>query len=158
MIPSWLVIGGVVVLIAGAGNAVLNSEDMRWFNRLQRPQWLTFEKLIPAIWITTFIAAAWSAYIVWENEPNTLRTWLLMGVYFLLEVVTIAYTPVMCKSRSLRAGTILGGTGVLISLLLILSVWPMSQWAALLLMPYAIWSPIGTYTTGSMIPLNPADA
>jgi tryptophan-rich sensory protein len=158
MIPSWLVIGGVVVLVAGVGNQFLNSEDTRWFNRLQRPQWLTFEKLIPVIWTITFIGAAWSAYIVWENEPNTLRTWLLMGVYFLLEVVTIAYTPVMCKLQSLKAGTILGGTGFLINLLLMISVFPISQWGTLLLVPYAIWSPIGTYTTAAMIPLNPADA
>ena len=158
MIPSWLIIGGVVVVVAGAGNSLLNSEDTRWFNRLQRPQWLTFENLIPLIWTVTFIGAAWSAYIVWENEPNTLRTWLLMGVYVLLEAVTIAYTPVMCKLRSLRAGTILGGTGFLMSLLLVISVFPVSKWAALLLVPYILWSPIGTYTTAAMIPLNPADA
>jgi tryptophan-rich sensory protein len=58
----------------------------------------------------------------------------------------------------LKAGTILGGTGFLINLLLMISVFPISQWGTLLLVPYAIWSPIGTYTTAAMIPLNPADA
>ena len=157
MIPSWLIIGCVVILVAAVGNQFLQADDFRWFNRLQRPQWLTFERLIPLIWITIFICAAWSAFIVWEIEPNTLRTWLLMGVYFLLESVTISYTSVMCKFRSLRIGVILGGTGFLISLLLIVSILPVSSGAALLLLPYALWSPIGTYTTWVMMSLNPAD-
>lgn len=158
MIKSWMVIGGVALLIAFGGNQFLQSDDIRWFNRLRRPSWLVFERLIPVIWTVVFIGVAWSAIIVWEEEPGTLETGLLMGLYALLEVVTIAYTPVMCKLKSLRAGTIVGGTGVLLSLMLALSVLPLSNWAALLLLPYILWSPIGTYVTWKMAQLNPADA
>ena len=158
MIKSWMVIGGVVLLIALGGNQFLNSDDRRWFNRLRRPSWLGFERLIPVIWTVVFIGVAWSAIIVWETEPGTVGTGLLMGFYAVLEVVTIAYTPVMCKLRSLRAGTIVGGTGFLLSLMLALSVLPVSKWAAILLMPYILWSPIGTYVTWKMAHLNPADA
>jgi tryptophan-rich sensory protein len=80
-----------------------------------------------------------------------------MGLYLLVEIAIIAYTPVMCKLRSLLAGTIIGATGTLLGLLLALSVWQVSVPAALLLLPYLIWSPIGTYTTWEMIRLNPAD-
>ncbi len=64
----------------------------------------------------------------------------------------------MCKMKSLRVGTILGGTGFILGIMLMISVWPISQTAALLLLPFVLWSPIGTYTTWVMIPLNPADA
>ena len=80
-----------------------------------------------------------------------------MGLYLLLEIVTIAYTPVMFKLRSLKVGTILGGTGLIICVLLILAVLGFSGWAALLLVPYLLWSPIGTYTTWQMASLNPQD-
>jgi len=50
MVPSWLVIGGVTFLVALVGN-VLRPRDVKWFARLRRPQWLTFEMLIPLIWI-----------------------------------------------------------------------------------------------------------
>jgi tryptophan-rich sensory protein len=121
---------------------------------LRRPSWLIFEAAIPIIWTVIFICGAWSAYIVWENTGN----WLLMGFYLLLEIVTIAYTPVMFRLRSLRVGTIIGGIGAIIAILLTLTVLPISGWAALLLVPYVIWSPIGTYTTWEMSRLNPADA
>jgi translocator protein len=102
--------------------------------------------------------SVWSAYIVWEREPGTTTTWLLMGIYLLLEIVTIAYTPVMFRLRSLKVGTIIGGTGFVVALLLAFPIFLVSVWAILLLVPYLLWSPIGTYTTWEMAKLNPEDA
>ncbi|TVP64916.1 MAG: TspO protein [Nodularia sp. (in: Bacteria)] len=152
-----MVIGGVAFVIALAANLITPS-DVQWFKRLQRPRWLTIEGAIPIIWTVIFICGAWSAYIVWESNPGTTSTWLLMGLYLLLEIVTIAYTPVMFRLRSLRVGTILGGTGFVICLILTLAILPISTSAALLLVPYLLWSPIGTYTTWEMTKLNPQDA
>ncbi|MEG4805592.1 TspO/MBR family protein [Microcoleus sp. ARI1-B5] len=156
MIKSWMVIGGVAFVVALFAN-LLSPSDIQWFNRLQRPRWLVFEKAIPIIWTVIFICAAWSAVIVWEKEPGTQETWLRMGLYLLLEIVTISYTPVMCKLKSLKVGTIIGGTGAILSVVLALSVLQVSESATLLLLPYILWSPIGTYTTWAMMHLNPAD-
>jgi len=147
-----MVIAGVALLVALAANFFTPS-DRRWFNSLRRPRWLTFEAAIPLIWTVIFICGAWSAYIVWERT----RSWALMAGYILLEIVTIAYTPVMFRLRSLKVGTIIGGTGFAISILLTIVVLGTSGWAALLLLPYLLWSPIGTYTTWEMMRLNPAD-
>ncbi len=154
MIKSWMVIGAVTLIVALGAN-LITPNDAKWFKRLQRPRWLTFEPAIPFIWIVIFICAAWSAYIVWERDPGSTKTWWLMGLYLLLELVTIAYTPVMFRLRSLKVGTIIGGTGAVIGIILALVVLPISIWASLLLLPYVIWSPIGTYTTWEMMKLNP---
>jgi tryptophan-rich sensory protein len=148
-----MVIGAVTLLVVLGGGLI--TPDPRWFNRLQRPRWLTFEPAIPFIWTVIFICGAWSAYIVWESDPGSTRTWWLMGLYLLLELVTIAYTPVMFRLRSLRVGTIIGGTGAVIGIILALLVLRISIWATLLLLPYVVWSPIGTYTTWEMMRLNP---
>ncbi|AFZ56425.1 TspO/MBR family protein [Anabaena cylindrica FACHB-243] len=156
MIKSWIVIGGVAFLVALGANQITPS-DRQWFRHLKRPRWLTFEAAIPLIWTVIFICGAWSAYIIWEHNPDTGATWLMMILYLLLEIFTIAYTPVMFRFRSLKAGTILGGTGFIICLLVTIAVLPVSVWAALLLIPYLLWSPIGTYTTWEMIHLNQQD-
>ncbi|MGI2905940.1 TspO/MBR family protein [Tolypothrix sp. VBCCA 56010] len=156
MIKSWMVIGGVTFVVALAANFITPS-DRRWFKSLQRPRWLTFEAAIPLIWTVIFICGAWSAYIVWEKNPSTTETWLRMGLYLLLEIATIAYTPVMFRLRSLKIGTIIGAIGFIIAVILTLAVLPVSGWAALLLVPYLLWSPIGTYTTQAMTKLNPQD-
>jgi len=78
-----------------------------------------------------------------------------MGLYLLLEVITVSYTPVMLWRRSLKTGMYIGGTGAILGILLTLAVLPISGWAALLLLPYDLWSPIGTFTTWQMAQLNP---
>lgn len=154
MIKAWMVIGAVTLLVA-LGSSFIRPRDTQWFKGLQRPDWLVFEAAIPVIWTIIFVCGAWSAVIVWENDPGSPRTWLLMGLYLLLEVITSSYTVVMLRRRSLRTGTLIGGTGAVLGILLTLIVWPISGWAALLLLPYDLWSPVGTFTTWQITQLNP---
>lgn len=145
---------GAVTLLVALGGGLITPNDARWFKRLQRPRWLTFEVAIPFIWTVVFICGAWSAYVVWERQ----KSWWLMGFYLLVELVTIAYNPAMFRLRSLKIGTILGGIGAVLGIILAVVVLPISIWASLLLLPYVIWSPIGTYTTWELMKLNPEDA
>ncbi|MCL1470633.1 TspO/MBR family protein [Argonema antarcticum] len=156
MIKSWMVIGAVTLLVALASN-LITPNDIKWFKRLQRPKWLTFEGAIPIIWTLVFICGGWSAYIVWEKDPSSAKTWWLMAFYLLVEITIVAYNPVMLRLRSLKAGTIVGAIGSILGIILAITVWSVSGTAALLLLPYVIWSPIGTYTTWEMIRLNPED-
>ncbi len=152
MLKSWMVIGGATLAVALLSN-IIRPKDIKWFRRLQRPSWLTFEKLIPVIWTTVFVCGAWSAYIVWEQT----QSWSWMAAYLLLEVVTASFTPVLLWSHSLKAATYIGGAGFVIGLLLALGVSQILVWAGVLLIPYLLWSPIGTYTTWEMDRLNNRD-
>ena len=134
MIKSWMVIGAVTVLVA-FGSSLLRPKDIKWFARLRRPSWLSFEALIPVIWMFVFACGAWSAYIVWEHDPGSSKTWFLMGFYLLVEAVIVTYSPAMLWTRRLTVGTVIGGVGAILGLILALSVWSVSGWAALLLLP-----------------------
>ncbi|WAL61730.1 TspO/MBR family protein [Thermocoleostomius sinensis] len=157
MFIPWIVIGGITLLVA-FGSFLIRPRDIPWATKLDRPKWLFFEPAIPLIWTTIFACGAWSAGLVWQQNPGNLRTWLLMGIYLLVEIVTVAYIPATLRLRSLAVGTILGGLGFALGAILALMVWDISQQAALLLLPYLIWSPIGTLTTRRMIDLNPEAA
>lgn len=157
IIPAWLCIGVVAFAVAFVLNR-LSPKDLRWFNRLRRPAWLTFEGAIPWIWITIFICGALSATLTWQAVTPRQSAWPWMAGYLALEVAVMAYTPVMCKLRSLRVGTAIGALGFFLGLGLARAVFPVSASAGWLLLPYLLWSPIGTYVTWAMIPLNPGDA
>jgi translocator protein len=154
MIPSWLIIGIAATLIA-VGILRLNSpEGLRWFNRQRRPSWLTFERLIPFIWMTIFICGAWSAYLTWEVQPGSLRSWLLMALYSGVEVLIMLYNPIMTWFKSLTAGVWIGAIGFVVGTILALLVFPSSLWAGILLLPYLLWSLVGTYVTWVMAEIN----
>jgi translocator protein len=155
MVPAWLGIGLTAILVGVAINTLIRS-DQRWFFRMQRPRWMTIEWAIPVIWTVIFICGAWSAYIVWQAQPPALA-WI-MATYLLLEAVTLSYTPVMCFFRRLRIGAMIGATGFFIALGLAIWVSGISSAALGLLVPYLLWSPIGTFVTWQMMQLNPADA
>jgi translocator protein len=157
MFKSSIVIATVTFIVA-LGSFFITPKDVKWFAKLSRPQWLVFEPLIPLIWTFIFICGATSAYFVWQKQPNSLITWLLMGLYLLLEIITVTYIPLMLRFRSLRIGETIGSVGVILGILLTLAVLPISIFAALLLIPYLLWSPVGTYTTEELIQLNPQDA
>lgn len=148
MVPAWLIIGGVTVFVALAIRT--SRDEFRWFLRLRRPRWLTFEWAIPYIWIVIFICGAWSAVLTWEAS----RSWALMGGYLLLEVMIQLYTVSICKLRSLNIGTVVGAVGFLIGLVLALQVLPVSRTAFNLLLPYLVWSPFGTFVTWEMSRIN----
>lgn len=80
-----------------------------------------------------------------------------MGFYLLVEISISLYTLVMCRLRSLKVGTIIGGTGFLLGAILALIVLPISNSAFWLLVPYLLWSPVGTLVTWQMMQLNPID-
>jgi tryptophan-rich sensory protein len=150
MIKSWLIIGIVAVLVALGVSRFNTPDGYRWFNRQRRPSWLTIEQFIPLIWTVILICGVWSAYLVWEQS----KSWWLMGVYLLLEVLIMVYSPLMFWLRNLRVGTILGGVGWILGVILAILVFPVSSTAVLLLVPYLLWSPIGTYVTWVMEGLN----
>jgi translocator protein len=153
LIPS-IIIGGVTVLVA-FGSFLIRPRDIPWAKQLDRPKWLVFEPAIPLIWTVIFACGAWSAVQIWTRDPGSLQTWLLMAGYLLVETVTVAYIPATLRLRSLAIGTGLGALGAVLGVALALIVWPLSNQAALLLLPYILWSPIGTITTRRMIDLNP---
>jgi tryptophan-rich sensory protein len=157
MLNPWIVIGGVTLLVA-LGSFLIRPRDLPWAAKLDRPGWLFFEPAIPLIWTIIFMGGAWSAVLVWQAEPGSIRTWAVMGLFLSVEIITVAYIPATLRFRSLGVGTALGGLGLVLGLLLAFLIWPISQKATLLLLPYLLWSPIGIYTTGRMMDLNPEES
>ncbi|HBC42737.1 MAG TPA: TspO protein [Pseudanabaena sp.] len=156
MIIAWLVIAVICFVIGFALNRVFPA-DYKWFMRLRRPRWLTFEGAIPFIWISIFICGITSAAVIWEVQPATFSTWLLMTGYAIVEIAVLAYTPVMTRLRNVRVGAIVGAIGFILGLVLTAQVWQVSGLAGWLLVPYLLWSPVGTYVTWVMARLNPPE-
>jgi tryptophan-rich sensory protein len=147
-----MVAAALILLVMLAVGVSLNPsrEQFAWFLRLRRPAWLTFEGLIPLIWISIYACFYASALLAW----NARWSWGLMAAYLGLLVLVQSYTWVICTSRSLARGTAIGFAGWLWGMALAAVVQPQSLAAALLLVPYLLWSPLGTLVTWQMQRLN----
>jgi tryptophan-rich sensory protein len=106
--------------------------------------------LIPVIWLVIYACFYGSALLSW----NAAAQWTLLIGYLGLLVLVQSYTLVICRSRSLARGTWIGFAGWVWGIALTLVVAQHSLGAWLLLLPYLIWSPVGTFVTWQMQKLN----
>jgi tryptophan-rich sensory protein len=141
-----------ILLVMVAVGLLLNPsrEDFAWFLRLRRPAWLTFERLIPLIWISIYACFWGSALLSWRASGS----WGLMLGYLGLLLLVQSYTLVICRTRRLAAGTWIGFGGWLWGMALAVVLARQVPVAALLLVPYLLWSPLGTLVTWQMQRLN----
>ena len=142
----------VILLVIAAVGALLNPSrtDFAWFLQLRRPRWLTFERWIPLIWITIYICFYASALLAWNGSWN----FALMAAYLVLLVLVQSYTWLICTTRRLANGTRVGFAGWVWGVALAVVVARSSMAAVLLLFPYLLWSPVGTWVTWQMQRLN----
>lgn len=146
--PAWL----TILLVMGLVIAVLtpSRQQFAWFLRLRRPRWLTFERWIPLIWSVVYLCFYASALLVWQATSNL----ALMAGYLGMVVLVQSYTLLICRSRSLRNGTVIGLAGWAWGVALAVVVLQLSRPAALLLIPFLLWSPVGSFVTWRMESLN----
>jgi len=142
----------LILLVMVAAGVLLNPcrEQFGWFIGLRRPAWLSFEGLIPLIWISIYACFYASALLSW----NASWSWGLMAGYLGLLLLVQSYTWLICTTRKLANGTTIGFAGWVWGVALALVVLPHSTPAALLLIPYLLWSPVGTLVTWQMQRLN----
>jgi tryptophan-rich sensory protein len=147
--PAWL----TILLVMGLVIAVLTPSraEFGWFLQLRRPRWLTFERWIPLIWSLIYLCFYASALICW----NTAGAGAPMAGYLVLLVLVQSYTLLICRTRRLVWGTAVGLAGWVWGVGLTLRVAALSGTAAWLLLPFLLWSPIGTFVTWRMQKLNP---
>jgi benzodiazapine receptor len=150
--PEPMAAALLILLVMVAVGAGLNPsrEQFGWFIRLRRPAWLTFESLIPLIWIGIYACFYASALLAW----NASWSWGLMAGYLGLLVLVQSYTWLICTTRRLANGTAIGFAGWTWGVALALVVLPRSPAATGLLLPYLLWSPVGTLVTWQMQRLN----
>ena len=146
--PAWLTIFLVMVAVV----ALLNPgrEDWAWFLRLRRPAWLTFERWIPLIWSAIYACFYASALLCWNAGGGPWR----MAGYLVLLVLVQSYTWLIGRTRRVASGTVAGFAGWVWGVALALVTLPVSALAALLLVPFLLWSPVGTFVTWRMQGLN----
>jgi tryptophan-rich sensory protein len=146
--PAWLAI--LLVMLGVSFGLNPGREDFQWFLRLRRPAWLGFERWIPVIWLVIYACFYASALLAWHAGGG----WGPMGGYLALLVLVQSYTWLICRTRRLQAGTAVGFAGWVWGVGLAVVVASVSTAATLLLVPYLLWSPLGTLVTWQMQRLN----
>ena len=151
--PSLLALVGFVglcLLVGAAGGSLTSSSIRGWYLTLDRPPGVPPNWVFPVVWTTLYVMIGTAAWLVWRQplHRQALRLW---GWQLLLNA---AWTPAFFGLRSTVLGLV-----VIVPLLVLIGLTirafrRLSPLAALLMVPYALWTLYATYLNAGFWWLN----
>ncbi|WP_420407944.1 TspO/MBR family protein [Hoeflea sp.] len=142
----------ILVIIAAASGAVFKPGD--WYESLRRPDWTPPNWAFPVVWSILYIAIGVSGWLIWEAQGLGLA----MGLWLLQLVFNAAWSWLFFGMRRMDLAFV-DVCALLLSILAYIAVAaPVSQTAALLFVPYALWVATAATLNRSVWRLNPEEA
>jgi len=152
---NYIIIPLITLGVAGLGSW-LTSSGMDWYEAINLPGWTPAGGVIGTAWTIIFILATISALLVWNKKDkgsDIRRRWIV--VLFLVNAFLNVFWSYLFFNQHLIGPAVweagLLGLSVLV---LIILIWPLYRWAAILLMPYLGWVCFATYLTYAVWWLN----
>ena len=144
---SGIVIAGLVFAAAATGGIFKPGE---WYQGLNKPTWTPPNIAFPIVWIILYCMIAYSGLVIWQT--GAVVPIVLWGFQLLLNTLW-SYFFFGLKKMKLAMGDI-----VLLLIIIfgyIIFAYPVSSFASLLFVPYALWVMLATMLNLRMIQLNP---
>lgn len=147
-----LIAGSVAILVAVVGGAI--TELGPWYQDLQKPSWQPPDWLFAPVWTMIFALAALSAATAWHHAPER-RTRIAIILFFALNIALNTLWSLFFF-RLERPDWALLEVGLLwLSIvLLIVSLFRISRFASLLLVPYLVWVSFAAVLNWKIVELN----
>lgn len=129
-----------------------------WYASLNKPSWQPPGWAFGPAWTIILGLAAWSAVIAWEAAANPAQqrdVIILFGVNGLFHLL---WSPLFFKFQrpdwALAEVPFLWGSLVA----MMIGLWPISQFAAWLILPYLLWVSFAAFLNLAVVRLNPRRA
>ena len=151
---AWwpFVVSGLIALVVellGGWLTVLGA----WYENLRKPSWQPPGWLFGPAWTLLFILIAISAGLAWTQSPLEARPALLI-LFGVNAALNIAWSALFFRAQRPDLAfveVIVFWTSIFA---LILAIWPHSQTAALLLLPYLAWVSFAGFLNWTVARLN----
>lgn len=152
----WWGLGGWLVLcFAAAGlGAVASASAASFYGALRQPAWAPPAWVFGPVWSVLYGLMAVSAWLVWCQPPSSARRRAL-ALFCGQLVVNVAWSWLFFAWH--LGGLALVDVMVLVGLIgaMIAAFWPVSRWAAGLMLPYLFWVGFAAALNAAVWQLNP---
>lgn len=147
-----LIVFVVLNVLAASSGAIFQPGD--WYDSLAKPSWRPPAWLFGPAWTVLYIMIAVSGWMAWHAAVPG-EAWLPMTVYGIQMVLNAAWSGIFFGMRRMKLALFEMAFLWLAILATIIVFWPVSQTAALLLVPYLAWVSFAFMLNRAMIRLNP---
>lgn len=142
--------------LTAVGSRVSSAYDSTWFRSLRKPSWEPSGLTIGFVWAVLHTCTALSANLLWRRRgERDVRA--LLGLFAAQYLLNYAFTPLLTLRRSLLLSTLDSGALHLVTDAIVVLAWPIHRLAALLMLPYSLWTFFTTVLSGQVLRLNGGD-
>ena len=150
-----LAISILINLLAGfIGSIFTNRQIPTWFATLKKPSFSPPNWLFGPVWTALFILMGVSLFLIWRkglNYPSVKIALIIFGIQLLLNIL---WSFLFFAQRAPLAGFIEIIILWVLILMTILTFYPISKTAAILLLPYILWVSFASILNFSLWRLN----
>jgi tryptophan-rich sensory protein len=137
------------VLVAGAGAFLTDLTP--WYRTLKKPSWQPPDWLFGPAWTVILGLASWSLYLSLSSGGNF---WLVAALFITNGLANVVWSPLFFKLARPDWALIEVPFLWLSILVPIVVLWPISQAASLLLVPYLAWVSFAAFLNLTVVRLN----
>lgn len=125
-----------------------------WYRTLRKPPWQPPDWLFGPAWTIILGLAAWSAVIAWRAAPDAATRIDVVILFGVNAVCHALWSPLFFRAR--RPDWALVEVVFLWASLvaLVVGLWPISQTASLLILPYLAWVSFAAFLNRAIVRLN----
>ncbi|MGL4314776.1 MAG: TspO/MBR family protein [Sphingomonas sp.] len=151
--PVLAAIAWAVVL--GFGGALMTPIEA-WYSGLRKPAWQPPDWLFGPAWTIILALAAWAGVIAWHAARSADDQRTILIVFLVNGLCHFAWSPLFFRLR--RPDWALVEVVFLWTSLvaMIVGLWPISQMAALMILPYLAWVSFAAALNRAIVRLNPS--
>ncbi|MEZ5559791.1 MAG: TspO/MBR family protein [Pseudomonadales bacterium] len=149
----YLVSGGIAFAAAMLGGLATDIGD--WYRGLTKPSWQPPDWLFAPVWTLIFALIAWSAGAAWLAATPEVRGVQVVLPFAVNLLLNVAWSFLFFRLRRPRLAFVELLALWLSIVVMIAALWPISELAALLLLPYLIWVSFAGWLNRTIVRLNP---
>ena len=137
------------VLVAGIGAGLTDLTP--WYRTLRKPSWQPPDWLFGPAWTVILALASWSLYLALSAEEQPV---LVVALFVANGLFNIVWSPLFFRSQRPDWALIEVPFLWLSILVPMVVLWPISQTASLLLLPYLLWVSFAAFLNLTIVRLN----
>ena len=147
-VPAVLLLGTLSGQLAGSGYG--NS----WFDALEKPDLMPAGWVFGAVWAMLYVLLGLVLAMI-LHARGARRRGAALGLFLVQLACNYAWPPLFFAFHEVGASLVLLGLMIVLTLALVLLLWPIRRVAALLMLPYLGWLGFAALLTAQIGALNP---